>query len=97
MPGRGDPVLVDERPAAPVRRREPEKARTPDRRLKDKCKVDIFSTFEEKLKMVPLRVPLATTSPEGKWQKKVSAIFLLVTSLLALGPAADATDTKLRF
>jgi len=68
VPGRGDPVLVDERPAAPVRRREPEKARTPDRRLKDKCKVDIFSTFEEKLKMVPLRVPLATTSPEGKWQ-----------------------------
>ena len=47
--------------------------------------------------MVPLRVPLATTSPEGKWQKKVSVIFLLVTSLLALGPAADATDTKLRF
>ena len=34
VPGRGHPVLVDERPAATVRRREPEEARPPHGRLK---------------------------------------------------------------
>ena len=44
VPCRGDPVLVDERPAAPVRRREPEEARPPDRRLEDRRSINYWQS-----------------------------------------------------
>ena len=53
VPCRGHPVLVDERPAAPVRRREPEEARPPDGRLKDRRSINWSCLNEERLEIDP--------------------------------------------
>ena len=80
VPCRGHPVLVDERPAAPVRRREPEEARPPDGRLKDRRSINWSCLNEERLEIDP-----AISS--------FRAIFLLVAFFL---PLSTRCDTKVK-